>query len=417
MELQMWDPPSRPDRPWECAPSATGDRRTKPVILAFDLNAARLPFLGCVCLHALTQSPFPTHPSATNSSNTPPFLDTCMLKVVLEVACFAGGAPHRFEGLPASFGKRLPRRRSDTAAGGGELPAVYSLVVVRAPAGIAAITSDTQTRGTAGSSGRDDAALLAAAAAAAAPEDGCAPLSHSYGEGTALLLPRGRCDFLTKAAHVRAANASAMVVYDSQPGSCDAMGYDPAAAATPGQLQQLGSLAALSVSHSTGAALIALAGGGAGGAPSLAVWVQPPPVFDAASLALWAAAVGTVAAGAALAGLDYQRSLRLPTAAASLAVAGLGDAASLSKRQSRGSERHGEAFMLTASSALAFVGLSTALLLLMYLFLSDATYWVLVALYCVAAVQVRVRRWVGDVGLQRASRGGAIESSLLVRRK
>ena len=98
----------------------------------------------------------------------------------------AHGTQHLLEGMPAGFGGRLPHTP------------LAPLQLVMPPR---------------------------------AEHDACQPLSQSFSQGTAVLIMRGGCEFLTKATHVSAANGTLMVMVDEDAGSCVVMGTNDTAQA------------------------------------------------------------------------------------------------------------------------------------------------------------------------------------------
>ncbi|KAG2440711.1 hypothetical protein HXX76_003568 [Chlamydomonas incerta] len=217
---------------------------------------------------------------------------------------------------------------------------------------------------------------------AAIPADACGELETASVAGAAVVVVRGNCTFTDKAAAVQAAGGVAMLLYDSQAGGCVTMGFEPNATSSL-------TLAAVSIPHELGLQLLALAasGGSGGGAGEARVSLRrvSVPLVDAGALLLWFLAVGTVIAGSLWGGLDHMGHRRSAEDQAPLIRAAPKPAAA-------------ETVDLTPKAALAFVGLASCMLLLLYFVLNKAFFYVLLVLFCVASVQSQTVLYAAALG-------------------
>ncbi|KAG2441965.1 hypothetical protein HYH02_009759 [Chlamydomonas schloesseri] len=217
----------------------------------------------------------------------------------------------------------------------------------------------------------------------AEPADACGGQLRTSAAGAAVLVVRGNCTFTDKAAAVQASGGAAMLLYDSQPGGCITMGFEPNATAGL-------TLAAVSIPHELGLRLLGLAaaaGGGAGGTGEAHVSLRrvSVPLVDTGAVLLWVLAVGTIIGGSLWGGLDHLAHRRAGEDQAPLIRAAHKPAAA-------------ETVDLTPKAALAFVVLASCMLLLLYFVLNKAFFYVLLVLFCIASVQSQTVLYAAALG-------------------
>ncbi|KAF8059420.1 SPPL2 [Scenedesmus sp. PABB004] len=200
--------------------------------------------------------------------------------------------------------------------------------------------------------------------------------------GAFFLVERGGCSFVDKFTAVLAAGGAGMLLFDDQPG-CISMGGDlgNASAGAPAPPPRNASGApAVSLDRADGVALLAAlrAPGAARARVSLAL--LDVPALDPSALLLWAMAVGTVVAGSLWSGADYAAELK-----------GAGGGAGAGGAAGGGGECGGggglDVLEVTPAGAVGFVALASGMLLLLYFFLSEAFFYVILVGFALAGAQ------------------------------
>jgi signal peptide peptidase-like protein 2B len=271
---------------------------------------------------------------------------------------------------------------------------------------------------------------------AADPLDACGPLAAPLDGGVALAR-RGGCSFVAKYLAVLAAGGSAMLMFNDAPGEgggalggsrrvaqtrpgCSAgalaagaymqRGARPSTLAhasprnhhrrrprTPAGCISMGgtldnattgppppaskSVPAISIDHDLGLRLVNASAAGQVTLVSVALLDLPP--IDAGAALLWIMAVLTVAAGGLWAGADHAAALKAAAADADADAAGGRRA-----RGSSGGGGPGDAVLdVTAAGAVAFVGLASTMLLLLYFFMNKAFFYVILGLFTFSGAQ------------------------------
>ncbi|KAI8468656.1 MAG: signal peptide peptidase-like protein [Monoraphidium minutum] len=208
---------------------------------------------------------------------------------------------------------------------------------------------------------------------AAEPLDACAPLTKPL-DGAVAVARRGACSFVAKYLAVLAAGGSAMLMFNDAPG-CATMGGSLDNATDADRRPVNGTIPAISIDHALGSKLVNLTT--AGQVVLVSVLLLDLPPLDAGAALLWLMAVATVAGGALWSGADHAAALKAGAAGGSPGRGGRG----------RAPPADDGALDVTAAGAVAFVGVASAMLLLLYFFMNRAFFYVLLALFTLTAAQ------------------------------
>ncbi|KAK9828615.1 hypothetical protein WJX72_001047 [[Myrmecia] bisecta] len=200
----------------------------------------------------------------------------------------------------------------------------------------------------------------------AEPFNACGPDLLTPAQGAAVLATRGTCSFADKAVAMQAAGAAVAIIANSEEG-CMSMGGN----ATDPQFAAV-TIPAVSISRQAGMELQALIQEGA----SVSVWAARYNPLDLSAVVIWLIAVSTVAGAAVWAGRDHLQYLQQ-----------CGRSPREETAQEASAAKAPDVLVITGTAAVAFVCMASAVLLLLYFFLSHVFAIVLTVLFCIASFQ------------------------------
>jgi len=135
---------------------------------------------------------------------------------------------------------------------------------------------------------------------------------------------------------------------------------------------------AISIEHSEGVTLLQLLQSAVSGGITLQLQLLDVPALDISALLLWLMAVGTVTAGSLWSGWDYALELK-----------GLVGGLEGGPSSGRNSNQEGtmEVLEISTASAIGFVVVSSAMLVLLYFFLNKVFFYAILVGFCAAGAQ------------------------------